>query len=417
MPESRAIGPPLRGQVAHQLWSLEYWPTARYSCKGVSAPDKLRQRDKLGKRSATMTALHDAIADNGPLFLAVGGLLIGLAFGAIVFRTNYCAMGALSDIVSFADYRRFRAWVLAATTALIGAQLLHVAGVVQLDKSMYLAPTFNWLGNVAGGVIFGFGMVFAGGCPSRNLVRAGAGDMRALLVLVVLGLFAYMTIGGIIAPVRAALEQATSFRLGAPTQGLGDILGAATGLARGTGGTVFTVLLGAAGLAFCFADFRFRNSPVHILSGLGVGATVVAGWALTGLAFDEMAARPTPPISLTYVRPAGDALEWLMRYTAAPMPGFGVASVLGALIGAFAAAMAAGRFRVATFSDAADTLRNLLGAALMGIGGVMALGCTVGQGITGVSTLALGSLVTFAAIVAGGVYGLKVLERMLLAGA
>ena len=125
-----------------------------------------------------------------------------------------------------------------------------------------------------------------------------------------------------------------------------------------------------------------------------------------------MATRPVPPISLTYVRPTGDALQWLTLFTAAPMPGFGVASVFGALIGACAAALAMGRFRLATFSDTGDTLRNLGGAALMGIGGVMALGCTVGQSITGVSTLALGSFLTFAAIVAGGFYGLRVLERI-----
>ena len=151
---------------------------------------------------------------------------------------------------------------------------------------------------------------------------------------------------------------------------------------------------------------------MHVASGLAVGLIVVAGWALTGLAFDDMATRPVPPISLTYVRPAGDALQWLTLFTAAPMPGFGTASVFGALIGACAASLAMGRFRIATFSDTGDTLRTLGGAALMGIGGVMALGCTVGQGITGVSTLALGSFLTFAAIVAGGFYGLRVLERI-----
>jgi hypothetical protein len=123
-----------------------------------------------------------------------------------------------------------------------------------------------------------------------------------------------------------------------------------------------------------------------------------------------------PPISLTYVRPMGDALQWLTLYTAAPIPGFGAASVFGALLGAFAASLAMGRFGFSTFSDKGDTLRNLGGAALMGVGGVMALGCTVGQAITGVSTLAVGSFLTFAAIVAGGFWGLRVLERRILAG-
>ena len=360
-----------------------------------------------------MNALRDIISDNPALALAVGGLAVGFVFGAIVFRTNYCAMGSLSDIHNFGDYRRLRAWLLAATTALVGTQVLSAAGVVSLDKSMYLSPALNWLGHILGGYLLGIGMVLTGGCPSRNLARAGGGDFRSLITLVFLGLFAYMAIGGLFAPVRAALEQTTAIPpLPAPTQSLGDLLSATTGVGSSTGHAVVTLVLAAAALVYCFGDARFRGSPVHVLSGVGVGLTVIAGWAVTGLAFDEMAARPVAPISLTYVRPAGDALEWLGRFTAAPMPGFGVASVLGALLGAFAAALAMGRFHLSTFSDVGDTLRNLGGAALMGIGGVMALGCTVGQAVTGVSTLALGSFLTFGAIVVGGFQGLRLLERM-----
>jgi uncharacterized membrane protein YedE/YeeE len=359
-----------------------------------------------------MTALREAIAGQAPLALALGGLLIGALFGFAVYRTNYCAMGSLSDIHNFGDYRRFRAWVLAATTALIGASLLDGVGVVDLGRSMYLAPRFNWVGHVAGGLIFGVGMVLAGGCPSRNLARAGGGDLRALLTLVVLGLVAFMTIAGVLAPARAALEGATSVRLGtAPSQGLGELLSAQAGPAPALAKTAVTALIAAIALGYCFADGKFRKSPVHVVSGLAVGLLVILGWALTGLAYDEMAARPTPPISLTYIRPVGDTLQWLALYTATPMPGFGVASVLGALIGAFAAAVTARRFHLTTFANAGDTVRNLLGAALMGVGGVMALGCTVGQAVTGVSTLALGSSVTFAAIVAGGFVGLRLLER------
>jgi uncharacterized protein len=366
-----------------------------------------------------MSALRDLVSANAPLAVAVGGLVIGFLFGAIVFRTNFCAMGSLSDIHNFGDYRRFRAWVLAAATALIGAQVLQHAGVVPLDKSMYLMASFNWLGNIVGGALLGFGMVFAGGCPSRNLARAGGGDLRSLVTLVVLGLVAYMTIAGLIAPVRAALEQATAIAiLRAPTQGIGDLASAATGFAPRSLNLSVTALVAAAALAFCFGDYRFRTSPVHIVSGVGVGLLAAAGWALTGLAYDEMARRPIAPISLTYVRPIGDTLQWLALYTAAPLPGFfGVASVLGALAGACAAALAMGRFHLSAFTDTGDMLRNMSGATLMGVGGVMAMGCTVGQAITGVSTLALGSFLTFAAIVAGGFYGLRVLERQILASA
>lgn len=362
-----------------------------------------------------MVGLRDSIVAIGPQWLAIGGLVIGFLFGAIVFRTNFCTMGSVSDIVNLGDWRRFRAWVLAAVTALVGAQVLHGFGVVDLTKSMYLGSMFNWFGYIVGGLIFGFGMVFAGGCPSRNLSRAGGGDLRALLTLVAVGLFAYMTIGGILGPVRAWLEQSTSVALAASTQGIGDLLNRFVGL--GHGRLVATVTIALAGLVYCFKDAEFRSSPVHVWSGIGIGLCAVAGWALTGLAFDDLADRPTAPISLTYVRPTGDAIEWLQRYTAGPMPGFGVATVLGAILGAFVTAKAMGRFRLSTFSDTGDTLRNLIGAAMMGIGGVMALGCTVGQGITGVSTLALGSFVTFAAIVVGAVIGLKALERLLMSEA
>ncbi len=362
-----------------------------------------------------MGSLREAMIENAPQWLAIGGLVIGFLFGAVVYRTNFCTMGSVSDIVNLGDWRRFRAWVLAAVTALAGAQILHWLGAVDLTKSMYLSATFNWVGHIAGGLIFGFGMVFAGGCPSRNLARAGGGDLRALLTLVVVGLFAYMAIGGILGPARAAIEQATNIALPTATQGLGDLVDRGLALSAGFGRIFASWVIVLVGLAYCFKDAEFRSSPVHVWSGIGVGLCIVAGWALTGLAYDELAERPTTPISLTYVRPSGDALEWLQRYTATPIPGFGVATVFGALLGAFVAAKAMGRFRVLTFSDVGDTSRVLLGAMLMGVGGVMALGCTIGQGITGVSTLAIGSFITFAAIVAGAVVGLKALERWLMA--
>jgi hypothetical protein len=365
-----------------------------------------------------MDLLRDSLAQNAPLYLALGGLLLGFLFGALVFATNFCAMGSLADIHNFGDWRRFRAWLLAAATALAGAQLLQAAGVVALDKSMYLAAgRINWLGHILGGLVFGFGMVFAGGCPSRNLARAGSGDLRSLITLIVLGLFAHMTIRGVFAPARAALEQATS--LGDPqimAHRAGRALAAVAGVGSAAGALAMTAALVGAALLYCFSDRRFRASPVHVGSGLGIGLIVVAGWMLTGLAYDDMATRPTAPISLTYVRPTGDALQWLLLYTAEPVPGFGVATVFGALLGALAAALGMRRFHVTAYSDTGDALRNLGGAALMGIGGVLALGCTVGQGITGVSTLALGSFVTLASIIAGGFWGLRVLERRILAG-
>jgi uncharacterized membrane protein YedE/YeeE len=360
-----------------------------------------------------MDFLREAAQANPAGVLAVGGLIIGLMFGYVVFRTNFCTMGAVSDLVTFGDSRRFRAWVLAATTAMVGTQMLAVAGIVPIEKSMYLAPTLNWAGNLLGGGMFGYGMVFAGGCASRNLARAGGGDLRALLTLLVLGVFAYMAIGGLFGPLRSALEQATSISLSglnASTQGLGDVAGRLAGVGPATATAVAAFALSLAGIGYAFKDEGFRTSPAHVASGVLVGLCVVAGWAVTGLAYDELAVRPVAPISLTFVRPAADTVDWLERFTAGMVPGFGVATVLGALVGAFAAAVAMGRFRLTTFSSVGDTRRVLFGAVLMGAGGVMAGGCTVGQGITGVATLAVGSYLTVAAIVAGAIVGLRHLE-------
>ncbi|HEX5959353.1 MAG TPA: YeeE/YedE family protein, partial [Hyphomicrobiaceae bacterium] len=309
-----------------------------------------------------MSALREAIAAQAPLVLALGGLLIGFLLGLLIYASNFCAMGSLADIHNFGDYRRFRAWVLAAATALAGTTLLDALGVVDLSRSMYLAPTFNWLGHSAGGLMFGVGMVLAGGCPSRNLARAAGGDLRALIVLIVLGLAAFMAIAGVLAPLRAMLEETTRITLGGvPGQSLGDLFGRLTGLSSPIAKPVLAMLIAPGALGYCLADGQFRKSARHVASGLGVGGLVVAAWMLTGLAYDEMAAHPTPPTSLTYIRPVGDTLQWLSLYTATPMPGFGVASVLGALLGAFAAARSMDRFRLATFADANDTVRHLCG--------------------------------------------------------
>jgi len=164
-------------------------------------------------------------------------------------------------------------------------------------------------------------------------------------------------------------------------------------------------------LIYCFKDASFRGSKADIIGGVGIGLCVVAGWAVTGLAFDEFEANAAV-ISLTYVRPAGDSLDYLMRYTALGAPDFGVASLVGALIGGFLGALYGKRLHLTTFAGPSDAVRNMFGAALMGIGGVLALGCTVGQALTGVSTLAIGSFLTFAFIVVGGIAGIKTMENM-----
>lgn len=363
-----------------------------------------------------LDAWKEIVLESAGMYVGFGGLLIGVAFGFIVYRTNFCTMGSISDILSFGDYRRFRAWLLAMATAIGGAAIVARLGVADLSGSIYLTPQFNWLGNIAGGLIFGFGMVFAGGCTSRNLVRAGAGDLRSLMVMIIVGLFGYMTIGGILGPLRVKIFGPVTVDLGEhglESQSMAEMLAAMTGMSGETSGMIVLIALLVILLGYIFMNKDFRASPVHIVSGVGIGLCVVAGWFLTGLAFDEWADNPTLA-SLTFVRPAGDTLDYLTRFTAYGAPSFAVVTTAGALLGGFIASIVQGRFAISTFADGKDTMRNMFGAALMGIGGVVALGCTVGQAITGLSTLAAGSLITFVFIVLGGIAGMKYMEYQLM---
>lgn len=361
-----------------------------------------------------MDALQSTLSAHAAGSLALGGALIGLVFGWVVYQSNFCVMGSLSDIVNLGDWRRLRAWILAALVALVATQTLHAIGVVPLERAMYLTPRLNWFGNVAGGLIFGFGMVLAGGCPTRNLVRFGGGDLRALVVLLALAITGMATLGGIIGPLRDGIEQLTAIdlrRFGLATQGVGEMVAKSNLAATAVMSLVLTVALATAGLVFVFCDAGFRGSSRHVASGVAVGLLVAAGWALTGLVYDEMAVAPVAPISLTFIRPMGDTLDWLQRFTATPWPGFGVATVIGTGAGALLAALRLKRFRVLGFANVADLKANLIGASMMGLGGAMATGCTIGHGVTGVSTLAFGSFLSVAALIEGGRRGLHYLER------
>lgn len=362
-------------------------------------------------------ALRLLVLESPTFYVGFGGLIIGVVFGYIVFRTNFCTMGSISDIMNFGDYRRFRSWLLATATAILGATVVELAGIADLTGSIYLTPSFNWLGNIVGGLIFGFGMVFAGGCTSRNLVRAGGGDLRSLMVLIVVGIFGYMTIGGLLGPLRVMIFSPATVNLadyGLDSQRAGDILALLTGVDAGIAQSIAIVAVLAGLLGYIFKDKGFRSSPVHLVAGIGIGLCITAGWLLTGLAIDDFADVPVQLASLTYVRPSGDTIDYLMRFTAYNAPNFAVVTTVGALLGGFIGAVSQGKFHIATFADAKDTTRNLFGAAMMGVGGVVALGCTVGQAISGASTMALGSYITFVFIVLGGIAGMKFFEFLLM---
>ncbi|HHB81038.1 MAG TPA: YeeE/YedE family protein [Aliiroseovarius sp.] len=356
----------------------------------------------------------EIIIENPAFYLGWGGLLIGIVFGYIVYRTNFCTMGSISDINAFGDWRRFRSWLMAGAVAMLGVAWLERAGIADMSLAMYTGPNLIWGSNIVGGLVFGIGMVLGGGCVSKNLVRTGGGDLRALLVLIVIGITAFMTIGGLFGPMRVAIFTPLGTNLsdfGIPDQRLGTILAAITGMSPDMAGLVALVVVAGGIIIWSLMDRGFRTSPSHMIAGIGIGLCVVAGWLLTGLAFDEFADNPTL-ISLTFARPTGDSLDYLMRFTAFSGASFGVATVGGTILGAFLGAISQRKFALASFNGTADTVRNLIGAVLMGFGGVLALGCTVGQGLTGWSTLALGSGLTLASIVIGGFLGMKLMERL-----
>lgn len=340
-----------------------------------------------------------------PIILAAFAL--AAVFGAAAHRARFCTVGAISDWLHFGDTARLRAWLLGIGVAITGVQLLGLLTPIGLRDSVYLAPQLAWLGHLAGGLLFGIGMTLASGCAQRNLVLAGGGNLKSFVVLAALALAAYGTIGGVLAPLRDAADAASLdlAAYGLADQSLAGIVARAAGFA-GTAGFEAVLALGA-GVAltgWAFASRGFRRRPEQVMLGLCLGLIVVAGWYLTGVVGAAHAVRPD---SFNFVVPFAPSSESAASSLARPA-GFGIAAVLGLLGGSFAYAFASGRLRLERFASRADLLAHAAGGALMGFGGALALGCTIGQGVTGVSTLALGSLMTLAAIVLGAVVTMKV---------
>jgi len=347
-----------------------------------------------------------------PISTIVGGaaFVAGLIFGATAQRTNFCTMGALSDIVFMGDWRRFRAWMLALSVAMVGSQALHHFGMVDLGKSIYLQGPLAWAGAIVGGLLFGFGMTLAGGCGNKTLVRIGGGNLKSLVTFLVVGLFAYMTLKGLIGLGRVQLEALTNVAVAgkAANQGVPALL-AALGLPDGLARWLVVAVVAGGLLVFCFKDADFRAAPHDIIGGLIIGLMVPAGWWITGvMGADDF--DPTPLSSFTFVAPIGDSMMYLMTFTGSTI-NFGIAAVGGVIVGSFLSSAAGKSFHLEAFSDAADMGRHLIGAAMMGTGGVMAMGCTIGQGLTGISTLSATSFFALFAILFGGVWGLKYMEE------
>ncbi len=348
---------------------------------------------------------------------------LAFVFGAVAQRTNFCTMGAVADIVNFGDWTRMRQWLLAIAVAILGTTALATAGVIDLSKTLYTAPRFNLLSYVAGGLTFGFGMVLAGGCGSRTLVRLGGGSLKSMIVFVVLGVTAFITLRGALAVLRAGALDPVGGQF-ASTQDLPALLAAATGIAKPLLQWLVAAIVAGALLVTVFANREFLRFD-NLLAGVAIGGVIVGVWYVSGhighlaehpetLEETFLATNSGRMESLSFVAPIAYTFDWLMFFSdKSKVITLGIAAVLGMIAGSTAYALASRSFRWEGFRDTEDTANHIIGAILMGFGGVTALGCTVGQGLSGMSTLALGSIIAWLSIIAGAVAGVKYQARRL----
>jgi uncharacterized membrane protein YedE/YeeE len=362
------------------------------------------------------------LAEPNPVALASivvwGAFALAFVFGAVANKTHFCTMGAVSDVVNMGDWNRMRMWLLAIAVAIAGASALQLAGWVDLSKTIYTSPRFTWLSYILGGLLFGIGMTLASGCGSKTLIRIGSGNLKSLIVAIVLAITAYMTLKGVLAVFRVAALDSVGATFASP-QDLPSLLAPLFGAGKKTLLAALGGAISAGLLAFVFKAREFRTFD-NILGGAVAGLVVVGCWILSGhigyIAEDPatleerfLATNSGRMESFSFVAPYAYSLELLMLWSdKSRTVTLGIAAVLGMFSGSLAWALATRSFRLESFRDSQDLINHLAGAALMGFGGVLALGCTIGQGISGVSTLALGSFLALFSIIAGAAATMKV---------
>jgi len=347
-----------------------------------------------------------------------GAFALAFVFGAVGNKTQFCTMGAVSDVVNMGDWNRMRMWLLAIAVATAGETALQLSGLVDLSKTIYTSPRFTWLSYIVGGLLFGIGMTLASGCGSRTLIRIGTGNLKSLVVAIVLAITAYMTLKGILGVFRLAALDSVGANF-ASGQDLPSFIAYAVGLDKKLVLSALGLAVACSLLAFVFKAREFRTFD-NVLGGLVVGLVVVGGWVLSGnvghLAEDPatleekfLATNSGRMESFSFVAPQAYLLELFMLWSdKSRVMTFGIAAVLGMFSGSLAWSLATRSFRLESFRDAEDLINHLVGGALMGFGGVLALGCTIGQGISGLSTLALGSFLAFFSMIAGAALTMKV---------
>ncbi len=332
------------------------------------------------------------------------GFIVGLLFGAIAQRLEFCLTGGLHEWWGEGKPRRAAAFLLAIAVAVAGTQAIAAFDLVNLDESIYRQRGFSWLLVPVGGVLFGYGMMLARGCGSRALVLLADGNLRSLVVLLSLGISASVALTGLLATRRLALVEATTVASDLPSSSLPGLLeswGLAPGLSFGVPAAVIA-------LAFAgHAIFRMglKRHPWQILGAMAIGCLPVAGWYVTGVLGDDDF-DPVRLESLTFVAPIGDAIQYLMLSTGI-QAGFGVTVVGGVLLGSLIVSVGTRSFELRGFRNPWEILHAVGGGVVMGIGGALALGCSIGQGLTGVATLALPSFLAAAGILAGAALALR----------
>jgi uncharacterized protein len=357
--------------------------------------------------------------------VVLGSFSLAVIFGFAASRSNFCTMGAVSDIVNMQDWSRMRMWLLAIAVAMVGTQAANYLGWIDISKAFYLRNELTWASHILGGLLFGFGMVLASGCGSKTLVRIGGGNLKSLVVFIVMGVVAYMSLKGIFAVARTASIDKLAVSLSGG-QGLTTLLGASAANVKLIGlalAAAFALLIAI----FAFKSEDFRSNKTGWFAAIIIGLVIAGTWVVSGkFGFGEnqetletmyFATNSRTIESFSFVAPAAYSLELLMLWSDSSLKiTLGIAATIGVVVGAFIDALIAKSFRWEGFGGVEDTANHIVGAVLMGFGGVLALGCTIGQGLTGLSTLALGSFISFAAIIGGGWLGLKYqmwrIERM-----
>ena len=346
--------------------------------------------------------------------------VITTALGAIMQRTNFCTLGAVSDGILMEDWSRMRQWCLAIGIAILGVAFMSHLGWIDVTKSLYTGNRVLYLSTLIGSVLFGIGMVLASGCGSKTLVRIGSGNLKSIVVFIVLGLVAYMTMRGFLGILRTNSIDQVALNL-KTTQDLPSVLSASVGMGKEQLRWILSLVIGGAFIAYALLKKSFWNVE-NLTAGVGVGLAITAIWWVSGhLAHLEedpntlqeafLVTNSGRMESLSFVAPYAYSLDWLM-FTSdkSKVLTIGIVAVLGMIAGSAISALISKRFRWEAFRGVEDTANHLVGAALMGFGGVTAMGCTVGQGLSGISTLALNAFIALPGFFLGGYLGLQYLQ-------